>query len=65
MRMIVLALALTGCATTWHKPGAGQRDFQIDAGQCQAQAGSISNPQPMQHGFVYRACMEGKGWVRH
>ena len=66
MRTVVLALLLAGCAAPkWYKAGAGQRDFAMDRGQCSAQAGSISNPQPFQEAMVFHSCMEGKGWARH
>lgn len=66
MRYLVVLL-LAGCATTqtyWEKPGASQSDFQVDMGQCRAQAfgvpGAMNNL--MQVAMVQSACMQGKGW---
>lgn len=59
---LIAILLLTACATrkVWTKDGADDRDFQIDQGQCQAQA--LSAPNALNEGGVYQACMRGKGW---
>lgn len=62
MRTIVLCLLLTGCAGAWYKDGSTERDFNMDRGQCNAQA--YSAPDALQRAFVFRSCMEGKGWTR-
>lgn len=60
MRYLILATLLTGCAQKlWY----GNGDFEVDRGQCQAQAFSIPNAPTMQVAVVYNACMRGKGWV--
>lgn len=67
MNKILLLFALsalfTGCAAeqTWQKPGGSVSDFNIDKGQCQAQAFSVAGPM-MQQAMVYNSCMRGKGW---
>lgn len=66
---VATAAILSGCATGndwhWYKEGASQQEFQMDNGQCRAQALSGT------HGVVNQgtvmimfSCMEGKGWLR-
>lgn len=66
MKAIAIVLLLVGCATTerlWEKPGAGQRDYSVDSGQCQAQAyGSSPGMVPLQIAVIFNGCMRGKGW---
>lgn len=65
MKMLVLLLAavLAGCMTqrTWSKSGSGSEDFYTDRGECQSRAYSVVAPA-MQQAFVFKGCMEGKGW---
>ncbi len=49
----------------WEKPGATSRDFNMDSGQCRAQAfsgtgGMLSFGTVM----IMESCMQGKGWYR-
>jgi hypothetical protein len=69
----VLLLAITaafgGCAAmghgwSWYKDGATQQDFEMDQGQCKAQAFSVPNASMLQVGLVIQNCMIGKGWVK-
>lgn len=63
--LLLTLLALAGCATTeqvWDKPGAGNREFSMDQGQCQAQAFGTPFATNMQVALVYNSCMRGKGW---
>lgn len=61
--ILIIALA-AGCATrAWYKDGSTERDFNMDRGQCQAQAYSVSQPQAWQPALVFHGCMEGKGWT--
>lgn len=66
-RYFLLVLLLTACATqkpiTWNKPGASTQDFNMDAGQCRAQAYGVAGAPPMQVAMVYGSCMQGKGWT--
>lgn len=64
MRIALLCLALAGCASApWAKPDASTSDFNVDSGQCQAQALSAgAGAAPRQ--TIYNACMQGKGWER-
>jgi hypothetical protein len=68
MRTIVFALAvfMAGCATKtvsyWEKPGASPQDFNIDRGQCNAQAFSVASGNLMQIAIVQNSCLQGKGW---
>lgn len=58
-------LVLAGCATTetvWNKAGASEQDFNVDTGQCKAQAFSVPGMVPVQVAAVYGSCMQGKGW---
>ena len=62
---IVALLAASGCAQTapvWVKQGSTQQSFDIDMGQCQAQAFSVPGMPPAQVSMVFSACMRGKGW---
>jgi len=65
---IVTALLLTGCATggdwTWHKPNSSATEFDMEAGQCRAQAFSVPFARSRQIVLVYDACMQGKGWQK-
>lgn len=60
----LLLLCLAGCASApWMKPGVGPGEFNVDSGQCQAQAysaGAGSAPRQV----IYNACMQGKGWEK-
>lgn len=68
MRIIVwliISVGLTACATKqfhWEKPGSSNQEFNMDAGQCRAQAFSVPNAPAMQIAIVYSSCMNGKGW---
>lgn len=58
---------LTGCATTesvWVKSGSSQQTFNMDMGQCRAQAFSFPGAPLIQRAIVQSSCMEGKGWER-
>ena len=68
MKLFWITVALTvlsGCATTeatWEKRGATRQDFNMETGQCRAQAFSIPGVSVMQAAAVYSSCMQGKGW---
>lgn len=56
---------LLGCATQqnyWVKQGASNEEFEMDKGQCTAQAFSIPNATLMQIAIVQNQCLRGKGW---
>lgn len=55
------AVSAAGCASQDVWVG-GNGDFEMDKGQCQAQAFSIPNAPPMQAAIVFNSCMRGKGW---
>lgn len=69
-RLIALctALALIGCSTqpkwNWAKDGSTQQDFNMDNGQCRAQAFSVASGNMMQIALVHDGCMQGKGWYK-
>ncbi|MDW7534505.1 MAG: hypothetical protein SCG82_01435 [Candidatus Nitrotoga sp.] len=46
----------------WEKPGASDRDFNVDRGQCNAQAFSVAGGNIMQIAIVQNSCLQGKGW---
>lgn len=67
MRALVAVLFLTACALppkVWNKPGASAQDFEMDRGQCQAQAFGVTGMPPMQVAIIYTSCMHGKGWYQ-
>lgn len=62
-------LLQVGCATNkgshWEKQGSTQNEFNMDLGQCRAQAlsgtgGMVSVGTVM----IMESCMQGKGWYR-
>jgi hypothetical protein len=62
-----ITLSLLGCAHTqpyWEKQGASNQDFQMDLGQCQAQAFSLANGNLFQIAIVQNSCLRGKGWYQ-
>ena len=63
--LILISLLLMGCAQQqnyWVKRGASGEDFEMDKGQCSAQAFSIPNATLMQIAIVQNQCLRGKGW---
>lgn len=68
MRITIAALMATllaACATTesvWVRPGAGQQEFYMDRGMCQAQAFGVPGGSTLQVALVFNSCMQGKGW---
>lgn len=76
-RCWLLVAALSGCAApspyVWDRAGATQADFDVDAGQCEAQALAGAGPpmiglqanlaQIAQRDRIFDACMRGKGWA--
>lgn len=63
----LLVLLLAGCASRqllWEKPGASQQDFEMDRGQCQAQAFGAPGMYAVQVAMIYNACMRGRGWYQ-
>lgn len=65
MRYLAVLLLLVGCAkkeSFWEKPGASSMEFEMDKGQCQAQAFGTPGMYTMQVAMVFNACMRGKGW---
>lgn len=72
MKTALLALVATlaaGCVTngsndvTWVHPQATQQKYDMDRGQCQAQAFSVPNAPTTQMFAVFASCMRGKGWT--
>lgn len=68
---LILTMLLAGCATQqpdddwhWYKPGASPQSFDIDNGQCKAQAFSVPNVSLIQAVLVLNSCMQGKGWQK-
>lgn len=60
----VLILSLVACATPthWEKRGATTQDFNMDLGQCNAQAFGNANATLMTAAIVQNQCLQGKGW---
>lgn len=67
MRALLILILVAGCAaekpTYWQRDGATQNDYNMDNGQCQAQAFAVPNAPVMQMAFVHNSCMRGKGWT--
>lgn len=64
--LVFSACLLAGCATpqrSWYKSGASRDQFEMDRGQCDAQAFSVPGMQSLQVAMVYNGCMRGKGWT--
>ena len=62
MRYLIVIL-LAGCAPTiWNREGATEKDFNMDRGQCNAQALSVPGATNLQRNAVFDNCMVGKGW---
>lgn len=69
MRAVAFAcMLLAGCATTsqpewvWTKPGASQTDYEMEHGQCTAQAFGPAGVSLMQAAIIQSSCLRGKGW---
>lgn len=58
----VLMLTACGNQRTWYRDGSTEREFNMDRGQCRAQAFGVSGGNMLQMAMVINACMEGKGW---
>lgn len=65
---LVTLAVLAGCATeqrtVWVRDGSTQQEFNMDGGQCRAQAFSVAGVSMVQAAIVYESCMQGKGWQR-
>ena len=64
----VAVISIFGCATPdrgWHyeKQGATNGDYNVDRGQCQAQAFSATG-NLLQAAIIIDGCMQRKGWVK-
>ena len=61
LSLAICAGSLAGCATT-EQVWVGGSNFDVDQGQCHAQAFSVPGAPAMQVALVYNSCMRGKGW---
>ena len=67
--ILAITLGLTGCATNnkwhWEKTGSSTNEFNMDIGQCKAQAlagtGGYLNMGTI---MIADSCMQGKGWYK-
>lgn len=63
---LIVALMLAGCAAepqwVWRKAGGSEQEYNMDMGQCRAQAFSVAGASLMQVAIVQNSCMQGKGW---
>ncbi len=48
----LFALSLSGCATTWVKPGAGQQDFSVDNAACDRKSHEQAPPAISQAPYI-------------
>lgn len=68
MRYVIAVLLLAGCSTQprqellWYKPNSSAQEFEMDRGQCRAQAFSVASGNLMQIALVQDGCLRGKGW---
>lgn len=64
--LALCVVLLSACATAplWEKPGASSQQFEMDKGQCQAQAFSVPFAPLMQAAIVFNSCMRGRGWYQ-
>jgi hypothetical protein len=69
----VAIIAITGCASNtnntnkwhWEKSGSSAYDFNIDNGQCRAQAfAGTGGMLTMGTIMIHYSCLEGKGWYK-
>ena len=63
--LVVVLSLLAGCQTTervWYKEGATTQEFNMDQGQCRAQAFGAPGMNMLQVSLIYSSCMNGKGW---
>lgn len=61
----LFVLLLAGCATpekVWYRAGGTDQQFEMDKGQCQAQAFGATGMYSMQVALIYNSCMRGRGW---
>jgi len=66
--LLIAIAALSGCATNnwhWDKSGADEQVYNMDMGQCRAQAlsgtGGYVNAGTI---MILNSCMQGKGWYQ-
>lgn len=65
----IIAVSLISCSTQnewhWEKPGASNSEFNMDTGQCRAQAlagtGGVLNWGTI---MIMESCLQGKGWYK-
>jgi len=62
--LAAVAASLTGCASMQRTEQVweGSGNFNMDQGQCQAQAFGTPGAGSLQIALVYNSCMRGKGW---
>ena len=63
-RACLVVVLLAGCAQpkVWYQPGISPQQFEMDKGQCQAQAFGSPTMNSLQIAIVFNSCMRGKGW---
>jgi hypothetical protein len=71
--LLLIALLLQGCASTaqtWYKPGGTQREYDLDARECEIiaeqqalyKSASGKRTDPMTYAELYQRCITAKGW---
>ena len=62
----ITLLLLNSCATqpqsVWYKSGSSAQEFEMEKGQCNAQAFSLANGNLYQIAIIQNQCLQGKGW---
>lgn len=61
--VVLLAAALAGCTTTWHKPGASARDFQRDSYECRYAGAALPSSAPPPPIIYPQSYANGGGWA--
>jgi hypothetical protein len=67
--LLCAAALLAGCVTTepqyvWQHREASQERYDVDTGQCKAQAFQMPGSSLQRSVIVFESCMQGKGWQR-
>lgn len=62
--LVLVLVALTGCATTYLKPGASNQARDKDLTDCQAKFGQAGFPRPLFGPDFIDQCMSGAGWSK-
>ena len=62
--LLFLVALLSGCTTSYEKPGGTQQSFAKDHVECLALCGQAAGDQGCNfaHRNIYKSCLLGRGW---